>query len=152
MLKIIVAMDEDRGIGKDGTIPWRLKTDLQNFRNLTLDQVVIMGRKTYQALPGPLPRRNCVVLTRSDDITGVQCFNELPKALLAYPNAWIIGGGSIFRQTLQLADELYVTRVSNRFNCDTFFPEFENTFEIRKRSAEMREAGMTFCFEEYATT
>lgn len=132
IISLIAAMDENRGIGKNGAIPWRLSDDLKRFKALTMGRHLIMGRKTYQAIGRPLPGRISIVITRSRSYQapGIQVVHSLGKALDFAKNAgesevFIIGGGEIYAQALPLADRIYLTRVHARLDCDTFFPEID---------------------------
>ena len=117
-LSLIVAMDQQRGIGKNNDLLWHLPADMQFFKNTTLHQVVIMGRKNYESIPEkyrPLPNRQNIVLTRNTDFSAPNClvFHSLDACLQALElaegqKAFIIGGGEIYRLALesQLVDEL----------------------------------------------
>ncbi len=130
IVSLIVAMDEQGGIGRDNQIPWRLSTDLRRFKQITMGHCIIMGRKTYTSIHRPLPGRTSIVITRQNNLqtpTGVICVNSLEDALLTAKNlgeteAFIIGGAEIFQQSLPLADQIYLTRVHAHVQADTFSP------------------------------
>lgn len=130
-LSLIVAMSEDRVIGRNGDLPWRLSADLRRFKRLTADHHVILGRKTYESLPGALPRRTLVVVTRQPNfqVTGGFAVPDLESALqrVAHDDEpFVIGGAEIYRQLLPHAGKLYVTRVQTKVpDGDTFFPELD---------------------------
>ncbi|OGY68038.1 MAG: hypothetical protein A3B16_02450 [Candidatus Zambryskibacteria bacterium RIFCSPLOWO2_01_FULL_45_43] len=135
MINIIVAMDENRVIGKRGRIPWHISDDIKRFKRLTMGHPVIMGRKTFESicsnLGKPLPGRTNVVVTRShkyDAKPGCVIFHSLEKALLfvEHQQAFVIGGGEIYKQCLDRADRLYVTHVRDSFNGDTYFPKVDS--------------------------
>ena len=131
MISIIVAVSEDYGIGKNNELLWHIPDDLRRFKNLTYGQCVIMGKKTWESLPKrPLPGRRNIVLT--DDPK-----ENIPLSITAYSvedalnkcvkdeEVYIIGGGSIYRQFIPLADRLYVTHIHKKTPADTFFPEID---------------------------
>lgn len=127
-LSIIVATDEENGIGKDNQLMWHLPKDLKFFKNTTSGYTVIMGRKTFDSIGKPLPKRRNIVITRQKNlnINGVEIFNTLADALEACADeeeVFVVGGGEIYNQALPLAHKLYQTKVHHTFNADTFFPE-----------------------------
>lgn len=132
MLTLIAALSRNHCIGKSGAIPWRLPEDQKRFKELTLNHVVVMGRKTWESLPEkfrPLPGRTNVVLTRQADYAlpeGVARFPSLPEALTAYPDQqiFVIGGTEIYAQALPLADRMELTHVDMDVKGDAFFPAF----------------------------
>ncbi|MEX2210044.1 MAG: dihydrofolate reductase [Patescibacteria group bacterium] len=140
---MIAAMDENRGIGKDGDIPWRISADWQRFKRITLGHPVIMGRKTFESMGRPLPGRTNIVLTRKPDYSAEGCVvaSTLDAALAAAAERddeiYVIGGEEIFRLALPRADELRLTHVAGTHGADTFFPEFGDAFrEVRSESHE----------------
>lgn len=131
MISIIVAVSEDWGIGKDNDLLWHISDDLKRFKRLTIGNAVIMGKRTWESLPRkPLTGRKNIVLT---DLPG-EC---IEGALTAYSvedalskctsgeEVFIIGGGSVYRQFLPLADRLYITHVHRNANADVFFPKID---------------------------
>lgn len=136
-VSLIVAMDLDRGIGKNNDLMWHLPADMKFFKETTSGQIVVMGRKNYESIPErfrPLPNRENVVLTRNEDFKAEGCivFHSMDACLDYYKNEeertiFIIGGGEIYRQALALdaVDEMYITHVNKAYAADTFFPEFE---------------------------
>ena len=160
-LKIIaiVAMDENRVIGINGSIPWRIPEDMKRFSKLTTGHTVLMGRKTYQSLPDkfrPLPNRlNVVATSDPSKLTGEEVMvcgspaEFLEKCLageveLPTETLWVIGGTQIYDLTLPFWNELYLTRVHSTHDGDAFFPEFENDFSLVE---EEKHEGFTF--EQY---
>lgn len=135
-MKLIVAIDENGGIGKGGDLPWNLKEDMKFFKEMTNGGIVIMGRTCYESLPEkfrPLPNRLNVILTRSNDVQYPGClvFNSITDVLdndyiVSKGNVWIIGGAQIYESFINIVDELYVTHVKGTFDCDTFFPKIDN--------------------------
>jgi dihydrofolate reductase len=144
IISLIVAMDEGRGIGKDNHIPWRLSADLKRFKALTMGHHLIMGRKTYESIGRPLPGRTTLIITRNLNYQaeGCQIAHSLKGALeLARTDgedeAFIIGGGEIFKHALPLADRIYLTQVRARLDCDTFFPDFDlGDWQISEESCQ----------------
>lgn len=133
MKAIVVAMDKNRLIGKDGKLPWRLPNDLKHFRLLTLDRTVIMGRKTFESIGKPLERRvNIVITSKPDELgikyPGIYAIDCLMRALSLCKKddlVYIIGGAQVYKEALSLVDKLYVTLILNTFTGDTYFPEID---------------------------
>jgi dihydrofolate reductase len=130
MISIIAAIAKDRAIGANNDLLWRLPNDMKRFRELTTGHTVLMGRKTFESLPnGALPNRVNVVITRNETVMFENCvlFNNPEDAINEYctkDEVFVIGGASIYRQTIERADRLYITCVCHSFeNADTFFPE-----------------------------
>jgi len=133
IISLIVAMDEQRGIGKDGSLPWRLSSDLRRFRELTMGHHVIVGRKTFESIGKPLPGRQTIVVTRNASFKADGCLvAESVQAALALaqergePEVFVIGGAQIYTQTLDAADRVYLTQVHAEVEADTFFPELKD--------------------------
>ena len=133
-LTIIVAAGENNAIGKDNDLIWHLSDDLKRFKALTNGHHIIMGRKTFESFPKPLPNRTHIVITRQKNYSasdGVIIVNTLEDAIDAAQsdlNPFIIGGGEIYKQAMSLADKIEMTRVHTSFNdADTFFPEINLT-------------------------
>ena len=132
-LTIIVAAAENDAIGKGNKLIWHLSDDLKRFKALTSGHHIIMGRKTFESFPKPLPNRTHVVITRQKDYKapeGVLLVNSLEEAIDASKNdtqTFIIGGGQIYKQALAIADKIELTRVHENFEADTFFPKIETT-------------------------
>lgn len=131
MISLIAAVADNQVIGSNNDLPWHIPADLKHFRELTTGHAVIMGSNTYNAiserLGGPLPNRLNVVLTHNEafNIPGVACYRSLNKALANHPDAFIIGGASIYEQTIGLADRLYITEVHASPDGDTYFPPID---------------------------
>ncbi len=130
LVSAIVAAANNHVIGNGADIPWRLSGDMRYFKRTTIDHHVIMGRKTYESMGRPLPKRTNIVLTRDPFYLGdgILVARSIEEALtIAYDNgeseAFIIGGGEIYRQSLHLLDRLYLTRVDAEPEGDAFFPE-----------------------------
>jgi dihydrofolate reductase len=130
MISIIAAMAENRVIGINNTLPWRLPADLRHFRQLTTGHHVIMGRRNYESIGRPLPDRTNIVVTRnpSYQAPGCQVKHSLVDALQNTqndPEVFIIGGAEIYRQAIGDADRIYLTLVHAEISGDTFFPELD---------------------------
>ena len=120
MLGMIVACDRNGAIGKDGDLPWKQSTDLQHFKQVTMGSNLIMGRKTWDSLPGMLPGRTHYVLSRGE-VEGVEVI-ALDKALEM--EGWVIGGGEIYELFLPHVEELHRTIIDARVSdADTHFPD-----------------------------
>lgn len=129
-VSLIAAMAENRVIGVNNTLPWRLPADLKHFRRLTTGHHVIMGRRNYESIGKPLPDRTNIVVTRNPDYRAPGCLvkHSLEDALTAVrgdPEIFVIGGAEIYRQALDRADRLYLTLVHARIQGDTYFPPFD---------------------------
>ncbi len=136
-ISMIAAVAENRVIGKDNDLVWRLPDDMKYFMETTRGYHVIMGRKNYESIPHkfrPLPNRTNLIVTRQKNYQAEGCIitHSIAEAL-AYSRAhgqqevFIIGGGQIYRQALPLADKLYLTEIKHSFAGDAFFPEFDKT-------------------------
>ncbi|MFK7781288.1 dihydrofolate reductase [Psychroserpens sp.] len=133
-LTIIVAAGENNAIGKDNDLIWHLSNDLKRFKKLTNGHHIIMGRKTFESFPKPLPNRIHIVITRQSNYEapeGVIVVNSLEDAInkaKSDQQPFIIGGGEIYKQSMAFADKLELTRVHSSFeNADTYFPEIDET-------------------------
>ncbi len=145
-ISIIVAASQNNVIGKDNQLIWRLSADLKRFKALTTGHHIIMGRKTFDSIGKPLPNRTSIIITRQADYKAEGCIvvNSLEEALEKVPvdqEAFIIGGGTIYSEAIDKADKLYLTRVQNKFDGDTFFPKLDFKFwESVKREDHMPDA------------
>ena len=129
MISLIVAMARNRIIGNRGAMPWHLPDDLQWFKRHTMGHSLLMGRRTYEAIGRPLPGRNIIILSRNPDyhVPGCVTVSSVSAALaVAAPSQlFICGGGEVFRQTLPLAQRIYLTELDIEVVGDTRFPEFD---------------------------
>ena len=133
MKKIIIisAIDNNRGIGNGNKLLYRISNDLIRFRSLTRFHTVIMGRKTFDSIGKPLPERTNIVITRNPSlkIDGCIMASSLQDALSQADGlVFIIGGESIYKEALSLADELMLTEINGVKEADAFFPEFKDSF------------------------
>lgn len=135
-IQIVVARASNGVIGRDGDMPWRLPSDLRHFKAVTLNAPVIMGRKTFQSIGRTLPGRANIVVSRSEfQSSGVETFDSVEAALArgaelarqtGAGKVSVIGGGEIYRQALELADELHITEVDADIDGDTTFPALDS--------------------------
>ncbi len=130
ILSIIVAIARNRVIGRGNRLPWHLPADLRHFKQTTMGHPIIMGRKTYESIGRPLPGRQNIVITRNRNFRAEGCLvvHSLQEALAAVPDAeevFIIGGASLYREALPLADRIYLTLVDAEVEGDTVFPELD---------------------------
>ncbi len=135
--KAIVAVAEDGVIGRGGDLPWRLSADLMWFKKITLGNTILMGRKTWESLPGALPGRQNWVLSRTanpqDGMSIFRSMEEVEQALEPTQTLFIIGGGEIYSMALPLCHELYVTEVRQKVpDGDAFFPKFKDQFRAEE--------------------
>ena len=138
----IVACDEDNGIGKQKDLAWHIREDLQHFKALTQGGVLLMGRTTFESLPGVLPGRVHVVLTHQRNyVAPAEVFvaHTLNEAVslakdIAFKHAkqrvWVIGGATLYAQTKSLASHFEITRVKGTYECDAFYPELPEDAEL----------------------
>lgn len=157
MVSLIVAMSDNGVIGRGGTLPWHLPKDLKHFKNVTRGGTLLMGRKTWDSIGRPLPRRRSLVLSHNPDFTapGAEAFTDLDAALDAAssePELFVIGGAALYALTLPLADRLYLTRVHAQVDGDVFMPpvdlEVWELVEQRTHAADGRHA-FPFTFETW---
>ena len=127
---LVAAAAQNNALGKDNTLLWHLPDDFKRFKALTTGEFIVMGRKTFESLPGILPNRTHIVITRNRDFSNEGCLSaeSLTDALAKVPddrNAYIIGGGEIYKQAISIATKIELTRVHSEFGADTFFPEID---------------------------
>lgn len=131
MISFIVAMDENRVIGKDNQLPWRLPEDLKFFKRVTMGHAIAMGRKTHESIGRPLPGRENIIITRNkkfeaEDYTVYYSVRDFVNDCKnSKEEIFVIGGAEIFKETFVYADRLYITRIHHSFAGDTYFPEFD---------------------------
>ncbi|MES9970832.1 MAG: type 3 dihydrofolate reductase [Candidatus Thiodiazotropha sp.] len=130
MISIIAAVAKNGVIGVNNSLPWRLPADLQHFKSLTMGKPIIMGRRTWESLPGLLPGRRHIVITHNPDYRaeGCEVVNSVDQALQVageVPEVMIVGGGGLYGQMLPRADRLYLTLVEISVDGDAYFPEID---------------------------
>lgn len=148
ILSIIVAMSENRVIGREGKLPWNLPEDLKRFRKLTLGHPVIMGRKTHESIGRLLPGRTNIILTQQKNyqVPGARVVDSLEKALTELSDeVFILGGGEIYKQFLPRADRIYLTLVHTHIEGDVIFPEIDHS-NFKEVGREYHEGSPPFSF------
>ena len=154
MISFVVAMDENRLIGKENQIPWHLPDDLKRFKKITMGHPIVMGRKTLDSIGKPLPGRENIVLTRNKNA-------ELPGCTVFYSEAelidycrklddeiFVIGGSGLFQMFLPYVDRLYITRIYEKFEGDVYFPEVDlSLFEIVEKEKGLKDEKNPFDYE-----
>jgi len=166
---IVVATDQNLGIGLNGDLPWRLKGDLAYFRDLTTKtqnpskkNAVIMGRTTWQSIPEkfrPLPNRLNIVLSKQltkDALKDAEIASSIQEALTiadkrSAENCFIIGGGKVYKEALELPEckLIYITEIKENFSCDTYFPDFKEQFKLQSISEVIKENNLAYQFAVY---
>lgn len=154
---IIVAVSKNGIIGREGDLPWHLPADLAYFKSLTSGNPIIMGRKTYESIGRPLPKRTNIVITRQSDFAAMGCkvTSSLESALTLAEEenpekTFVIGGGEIYRQALERVDEVYLTEVDIEVDGNVNFPELNSdVWQCVSRDAhepdEKNKMAYTFC-------
>ena len=144
-LALIAAVAANGTIGRNGTLPWHLSADLKHFKNLTSGKRIVMGRRTWQAFPKPLPNREHVVVTSLALALpdGVLAVGSLAQALALPPHAehpvFVIGGNAMYLEALPLTDDLYLTEIEANVDGDTTFPAWDRA-QFREASRERHAA------------
>lgn len=157
MLSLIVATTREGIIGKEGALAWRIPKDLQYFKKVTMGKTMIMGRKTFESLPGMLPGRKHVVLTRNRDLSfpeGVEVLHDLEEVLKyrdLSEEVMIIGGGELFQHFMPYCEKLYITYVNKEFQGDTYFPleKLTDFVEVHRETALDEHSGIELDFTVY---
>lgn len=154
-LTIVVAIDAQRGIGINNTLPWHLPEDLAHFKRTTSGHTIVMGRKTFDSIGRALPNRRNIVITRNPDWKhdGVDTAASLDAAIALTGDAeiFVIGGAQIFIEALPRADKLVVTEIDKTFDCDTFFPpiDSEQWQVIAREQHQSEKTGLPYAFVTY---
>ena len=153
-ITLVVAMDAERGIGVDNQLPWHLPEDLAHFKRVTLERPIVMGRKTFDSIGRPLPKRRNIVVTRNRDWSyeGVEVASSLEEAIALAGNgpSSIIGGAQIFNESMPLADRMIVTHIDAVYRCDTFFPEIDPAvWTVTACEEHTSSDGVAFSFVTY---
>lgn len=155
----IVAMGDDREIGYENKLIWRISEDLKRFKALTMGHPIVMGRKTFESLPKPLPGRTNIVITRNPEYAPEGCViaHSIEKALELAANSeggdkiFIIGGGEIYKQAFPLLNRLEITHIHENSDADTFFPQFTMQEWTLTDKSDIKETldGINYTFESY---
>ncbi|ADL53554.1 dihydrofolate reductase [Clostridium cellulovorans] len=149
MLSIIVAKSQNHVIGKDNELIWRISEDLKRFKKLTMGNTIIMGRKTFESLPGILEGRHHIVITRNKDykvdnenVTVLYDINQVKNCIKEDQENFIIGGEQIYKELLPSTDKIYLTEVDREADGDAYFPILDEKAWIVKNQSEV------FCDEK----
>ncbi len=152
-LTIIVACERGRGIGIENRLPWHLPQDLAHFKRTTSGHAIIMGRKTFESIGKPLPKRRNIVLTRNPNwqADGVECVGSLAaaQAMAGAEEAFIIGGADVYALALPLVSRLLITEIGHDFACDAFFPLWRAEQWQEMARIEQTDAAFPYAFVEY---
>ena len=159
MIIAIAAIGMNNELGKDNQLIWHLPNDFKRFKTLTTGHYIIMGRKTFESFPKPLPNRTHVIITRQKNFTAENCIvvDSLKKAIAVYPkeeDVYVIGGGEIYNQSIDFADKLEITKVFHSFEADTFFPEIDTAkWELVSEEFHPKDEkhAYDFCFQTYVS-
>lgn len=130
MITLIAAIGENNELGKDNQLIWHLPDDFKRFKSITTNHYIVMGRKTFESFPKPLPNRTHVIITRQKKVALGNCIivNSIKDAIAVCPKGediFVIGGGEIYKQSIDFADKLELTRVHHTFDADTHFPTID---------------------------
>jgi dihydrofolate reductase len=144
MITLIAACSSNRVIGKDNTLIWKIPGDLKRFKDLTIGNPILMGRKTFESIGKPLPNRTNIVLTRDKNwkMDGCLVYNHPDELLPLFEmdNLFIIGGGEIYNMFIRKADRIELTLIDKDFDGDTYFPEIGNEWtEVKRETLECPE-------------
>jgi dihydrofolate reductase len=163
MISLIAVIGKNRELGCNNQLLWKLPQDMQRFKQLTWDHPVLMGRKTFQSIGRPLPGRKNIIVTSQKDFEapGCEVVNSLEDFLKQYKDnkegqekseeVFVIGGGSIYEQSLPYADKLYLTIVDDAPEADVYFPKYEEAFSEVTRKEEGIDNGLRYAFLELET-
>ncbi len=136
MVKIIVATSKNNVIGDSNKLIWHLPADLKRFKEITTGHPIVMGRKTYESIGRPLPNRRNIIITRDEqyEVDGCEVVNSIEEALLLTNNdCFIIGGGEIYKQSLPIAQQIFMTIIDEDFDGDTNFPELDKSWYVSSK-------------------
>jgi len=157
IISLIAAMTENRVIGKDNDLPWKLPDDMKYFQKTTKGHVVIMGRKNYDSLPPsfkPLPNRTNVILTRQNGYQAKDCvvINNLSQAFdfaksEGEKEVFVIGGGQIYQEAISICDRIYLTEIKTEIEGDTFFPILDSSWKEKSRAPHDVDDRHQFAFD-----
>ncbi|CAN1563687.1 FolA Dihydrofolate reductase [Burkholderiaceae bacterium] len=154
-LSLIVAYAQNRVIGRDNTLPWKLPSDLAHFKRTTLGHPIIMGRKTWESLGRPLPGRRNIVISRDANYPaqGAECVTSLAQAIAAVQDleeAFVIGGAQIYQEALPFAQQVIATEVQESVEGDAFFAPLDKAQWIEaSRQSHPTENGLRFDIVHY---
>lgn len=158
MITLIAAVAENWALGKNNELLWHLPNDFKRFKAITSGHYIVMGRKTFESFPKPLPNRTHVIITRQKnyEVEGCIVVDSIEKALAVCPSEapiYVIGGGEIYALALPFADQLDLTRVHHEFEADAFFPEIDvNKWKLTSAEKQPKDEKhlYEYTFETYA--
>lgn len=152
MITLIAAAAENNALGKDNQLVWHLPNDFKRFKEITSGHYIIMGRKTFESFPKPLPNRTHIIITRQKNYKVENCIvvNSIEKAIAVVPKnetIFIIGGAEIYNQSIDFADKIELTRVHANFEADAFFPEINlNHWKLIQEEKHLKDDKHNFDF------
>ena len=149
---MIVAHDLNNLIGNKNKLPWHLPEDLQHFKNETLNKNIVMGRKTFESIGKPLPKRNNIILTRDKNYKpeSTIVFHSISDIIKEYDNFIVIGGVEIYKQFLPFTNELIVTEIDSEFEGDAYFPEYKKLFnKTHSENFKSLKSGLNYSINYY---
>jgi dihydrofolate reductase len=157
MITLIAAAAENNALGKDNQLVWHLPHDFKRFKQITSGNFIIMGRKTFESFPKPLPNRTHIIITRQKNykVEGCNVVNSIEKAIEISPKneeVFIIGGAEIYSQSIDFADKIELTRVHASFDADAYFPEINlNEWELifEEHHAKDEKHNFDFTFQTF---
>jgi len=156
MISLIVVHDLNRVIGQDNKMPWHIPNELAYFKEKTMGKAIVMGRSTFESIGRPLPGRLNIVITRntSYNVEGVTVVHSIKEAIEVankhHEEVMIIGGEQIFKEVLPYADLLYITLIEHEFEGDTFFPTYEQNWEVISTSEQhSTDSGLKYTYMLY---
>lgn len=149
MITLIAAVGRRREIGLDNKLLWNIPEDMKHFKEYTTGKVVVMGRKTFDSIGRTLPGRKNVIMTNSviPNILCVKSIKEIQSIEHCYPEIVVIGGESVYNQTIKIADKLVITEIDQEFDADTYFPDYSNWKELSSRKSN--DNTYSYSFKEY---
>ncbi len=159
MLSLIVAYGNNKEIGKDGRMPWpSLSRDFQHLQEKTMGKTLLMGQKTFESLPGVLPKRFHIIVSDDPNFNKVHkrvrverdLFRTLEECRKAEEEIVVFGGASIYRASLPYVEKMYITKIAQDYEADTYFPDFdEEEWSIEAEGDPITEEGLTYQFFTY---
>lgn len=141
MITLIAACSKNRVIGKDNQLIWHLPEDLKRFKELTTGKTVLMGRKTFESIGRPLPKRTNIIVTSDKNYKAEGCvvYNDLSEALKHDKDIMVIGGSQIYQQCLDVAHDVHLTLIDQEFEGDAYFPELGPDYQLIKSESHQNE-------------
>ena len=152
MIALIVALAKNHVIGNNGYIPWKIKGEQKRFKDLTMGNVVIMGRRSFEEIGRPLPNRTTIVVSSTKEYTGENCFTvrSLQEAIELAGNidVFISGGARLYEEALPIVEKMYITEIDKNIDGDTYFPQFAEE-DFKKELNERVEGKIPYTYVTY---